>query len=232
MAIDTATEIGSVAVAVAGGDVVEVRIGDRRHATSLIPEATALLERAGAAWGDLDEIVVADGPGSFTGLRIGFASVRGVLHAHPEIAVRTIPSLLGAAWTAREGDDDTVAALYDALRGEVFVAVYRFGKDAPEELVPPTLLPVSELTSLVRPRVAVGDGVAAYAKEVRGWIGAETVSHGGASARALLELAVLEGVAGPVLDLDAWDPTYGRQAAAQDRWEAKHGRPLLDPSGD
>ncbi len=233
LAIDTATDIGAVAVSAPDGEVQEVRIADRRHAASLIPEAAGLLERCGVGWGDLSEIVVADGPGSFTGLRIGFASVRGVLHAHPRVALRTVPSLLGTAWAAREADGDTVAALYDALRGEVFVAVYRFAAGAPEALVAPTLLEASALRSLPTPRVVVGDGATAYPADVRAWVGSEPRhAKGGASARALLELAGMEGVAETIVDPDAWDPTYGRRAAAQDRWEAEHGRPLPDPTGD
>jgi tRNA threonylcarbamoyladenosine biosynthesis protein TsaB len=233
LAIDTATDVGAVAVSVPGSDVREVRIADRRHAAALIPEAAALLESCGVGWGDLSEIVVADGPGSFTGLRIGFASVRGVLHAHPRIALRTVPSLLGTAWAAREGDGDTVAALYDALRGEVFAAVYRFTAGVPDALVSPTLVEASALRSLPRPRVVVGDGAGAYPADVRAWVGSEPpYREGGASARALLELALVEGVTDSIVDPDAWDPTYGRRAAAQDRWEADHGRPLPDPTGD
>lgn len=233
LAIDTATDVGSVAVTGPGLDVREVSIANRRHAASLIPEARDLLQAIGAGWGDVGEVVVADGPGSFTGLRIGFASVRGVLAAHPHITLTTLPSLLGTAWAARIPTGDTVAALYDALRGEVFAAVYRFPGGVPEVLASPQLIAASELGALPQPRVAVGDGATAYPREVQDWVAdALPQDAGGASARALLELSAMAGVADRVADPDAWDPTYGRRAAAQDRWEAQHGRPLPDPTGN
>lgn len=233
LAIDTATDVGCVALASADGSVREVRITDRRHAAEVLPAMQGLLDDAGAAWSDVEGIVVANGPGSFTGLRIGFATVRGVLAVHPHIALSTMPSLLGTAWATGAGEAGTVASLYDALRGEVFAAVYRFGGDVPETLVPPGLVSVGNLIGLPKPDCVGGDGAAVYREELRRWLGAEAPpAPQGASASALLALHAIPGVAEPIPDPDLWDPTYGRRAAAQDRWEAEHGRPLPDSPGD
>ena len=83
LALDTATDHGSVAVGQPGNVVAELRFIKRRHASGLMPSIVEALNRAGARFGDLTDIVVADGPGSFTGLRIGFATVKGMLRELP-----------------------------------------------------------------------------------------------------------------------------------------------------
>jgi hypothetical protein len=127
-----------------------------------------------------------------------------------------------------------VAAVYDALRGEVFAAVYRFGPAGLETLLGPRLLAAAELPRMrPAPVVAVGDGAAAYPDVIAAWTGRSPVGppEGGPRASALLQL---RGVAGAVARLDdpaAAEPTYGRLAEAQARWEHAHGRPLPDSPG-
>ncbi len=130
LAIDTATDLGSVAVGDPTGAAAEIVVRGRRHAAALAPAVHEALRLAGAAYGDLRGIVLADGPGSFTGLRIGFATAQGILREHDGLELRTAPSLLAAAWNAMPFASGPVAALYDALRGEVFGAVYRFENSA------------------------------------------------------------------------------------------------------
>src|SRR5579859_1792491 len=85
LALDTATRATAVALAGAGPDVLEARddpTAGRRpnHATRLLPLAAMLLERAHIDWANLEQIAVGIGPGTFTGLRIGVATARGLAH--------------------------------------------------------------------------------------------------------------------------------------------------------
>jgi len=234
LALDTATALGSVAVGDAGRVVAEVTVGDRRHAAATLPAMQEVLRLAGARFEDLAGLVVADGPGSFTGLRIGFATAKGLWQAHQGLSVETAPSLLAAAWRARAFAAGPVAAVYDALRGEVFVAVYRFDAARVEALLAPRLLAAADLARVrPAPALAVGDGAAAYPDIVAAWTGRAPVGppEGAPRAAALLEL---RGIAGGLVPLDepaAAEPTYGRLAEAQARWEQAHGRPLPDPPG-
>lgn len=234
LAIDTATDRGSVAVGRPGDVLREIVIPNRRHAARTIPELVGLLQNAGANWPDLSGLVVADGPGSFTGLRIGVATAKGILAAHAHLQLRTVPSLLGTAWTARSVGEGTVAALYDALRDDVFVAIYRVAAHSIEVVVEPRLMPARDLRTLAVPDVIAGDGVAANENAIAAWVGASTPVRREASpsAGALIELLAVPGATRTVEDVDAFEPTYGRRAAAQDRWEATHGRSLPDPAGD
>lgn len=234
LALDTATSFGSVAVGDGRGAIAEAAMGDRRHAAATLPAIEEVLRLAGAGFPQLEGIVLADGPGSFTGLRIGFATAKGLLHQHPQLVLRLAPSLMALAWQAASFASGPIAVLYDALRGEVFAAVYRFGGGGVETLFPARLIAPGELIrGTLRPTIAVGDGAALYAAEMCQWTGRPPVGPpaGVPRAGALLELLLVEGATAVVEDSPAIEPNYGRLAEAQARWEHAHGRPLPHSSG-
>ena len=233
LAIDTATDLGSVALGEPGRIVAEIHFSERRHASVLAPAVDQLLRLADVGYDDLSGLVVADGPGSFTGLRIGFAHAQGLLGGREDLVLGTVPSLLAAAWPSVCLLQRPVAAVYDAYRGEVFGAVY----DAEARtILAPQCCSVDELVrrSPVTPAVVVGDGAALYAEQMRAWTGRDPVGPplGGPRAGTLLQLMALPGAVTQIADAGEFEPTYGRQAAAQDRWENTHGRPLHDPARD
>jgi tRNA threonylcarbamoyladenosine biosynthesis protein TsaB len=233
LAIDTATDLGSVAVGVPGDVKAEVVFSERRHASVLTPAIEAVLRLAGVSYAHLTGIVVADGPGSFTGLRIGFAAAQGIIAGHEDIQLSTVSSLVSAAWPTLRILQEPVAALYDAYRGEVFAGVFELAQGRVRPLVSPMCGSIDDVISdsPVAPACAVGEGALLYADRVRGWTGRDPVGppQGSPRAATLLELLGLKGIVTPVGDPDAFEPHYGRRAAAQDRWEEKHGRPLHDP---
>jgi tRNA threonylcarbamoyladenosine biosynthesis protein TsaB len=235
VALDTATDVASVAVGVDGQVVVELQVPGRRHAGALLPAVEQAVALAGGTLRDVGRVLCANGPGSFTGLRIGFATAQALARANERLTAGTLPSLLAAAWTARAWLEGPVAAIYEALRGDVFAAVYRVDHDAVETLVPPTLLTVDELVrrTPVRPVLAVGDGVSRYADALVRWTGHPPVPppSGGPRGAALLALDGVPGGIQEIPDLVAFEPDYGRPAEAQARWERAHGRSLPDSGG-
>jgi tRNA threonylcarbamoyladenosine biosynthesis protein TsaB len=233
LAIDTATEIVSVAVGrppvTQSGAQVQ---GARRHAAEVIRLVDFALSRLSIRPGDLEGLVVGDGPGSFTGLRIGWAAAKGLAH-EAGLELRAIPSLMAAAaGAALKLGAEPVAACFDALRGDVYGALYVFHPDRVETLVAPTVLTVAELARVapMRPRVVVGDGAVRYTDDVVRWIGTAPVPLDSLPPAATLLLALVERAGtGRVIDDPATaEPVYGRPAEAQARWEARHGRPLPD----
>lgn len=134
-----------------------------RHAGTLLPMISQLLERSGAGWEAIDRLAVGRGPGTFTGLRIGIATARALAYARGlELAgISTLRSLaLNGA-----GDDRarTVLALVDARRGEAFAAAWRHGEiNAGEPLLEPSALSresLEEVVARLPPAVlAIGDG--------------------------------------------------------------------------
>ena len=232
LAIDTATDIASIAVGTPGRSPVAARSirGARQHAAQLLALIQQVLADSGAQLQDVTEIVVGDGPGSFTGLRIGWAAAKGLAHER-ELPLVAVPSLLGAAHAASELERESraIAACYDALRGQVFGAIYTIHPDRIEVVVGPDLFTIAELArvSPTRPTLAVGDGAERYRAEVETWTGKPPVPLDAVPtiARSLLLLAD-DAAARRPLDDPLAEPVYGRPAEAQVKWEARHGRPL------
>lgn len=237
LAIDTATALGSVALA-SGADVLaEEAVAPRQGAGGLIPAIQRCLRSGGVTLEQLDEIVLADGPGSFTGLRVGFATVAGLVTGTP-LPVRIIPSLVATAWgavatRASRVPATTVVALYNALRGEVFATRCRVVGERFEVIVPPGLTTVSALMETeAAPGVVVSADPGLLPTGGAVWAGVEVVeSPDAARAVHLLSLGDRVGRRTPEWSEAAIEPDYGRPAAAQDRWEQEHGRAISDSPG-
>jgi tRNA threonylcarbamoyladenosine biosynthesis protein TsaB len=232
LALDTATDIASVAVGDSSGVSAGAhQQGARRHAAEIVRLIDFALARAGAQVADLNAVVVGDGPGSFTGLRIGWAAAKGLVHESGADVI-AVPSLLAAAAGAAERAGNVpVAACFDALRGQVYGAVYVVHSDRVDTLVPPTLTTIAELEGLVgarRPALAVGDGAVRYGEEISRWTGVPPVplDQLPPSAAVLLALAGRPGAGRRIEEFATAEPEYGRPAEAQAKWEAAHGRPL------
>ena len=220
LAIDTATARASVAAGTSAADAVEETLdGARQHASALIPMVERVLARRGAALGDVEGIIVADGPGSFTGLRVSAAFAKALVDARG-LALRTAPSLLARAAAADAsaagaGGLATAALLAtaDALRGDRYAGAWRF--------------PAGRVETLLAPRVIRADALA----DLAAGLGARLVGDEPASARWLLELMRRDGGTTRVDHVQSWEPVYGRPAEAQAKWEREHGHGLPDPAG-
>lgn len=140
LAFDTATDVASTALV-----RDDEPLGERRsRAVSVLADAHALLSTAGAEPGDLDALVVGTGPGSFTGIRIGLATARGLALSLglPVAGVSTLDALAAGAPGA--------IPVVDARRREVFALL-----DGPRCLRPEEL-------ELGPGAVCVGDGAVRY----------------------------------------------------------------------
>src|SRR5919108_4102802 len=139
LGLDTTTAAGSVAL-VDDRRTIEVAAIDPSQpvATRLPGDIAALLERHALALGDIALLAVATGPGSFTGLRIGIATMQGLALAagKPLIGVSAFEALATFAEAPR------VAVWIDAWRGEVYAAAFAAAKDAGlHELAEPVVAP-------------------------------------------------------------------------------------------
>lgn len=136
LAFDTSSAICAVAV-VDGQRVLwaDNSPSDGRHGEVLLPRIASGLVASGVALSSIELIAVGVGPGSFTGLRIGLATAKGLALA-TATPLRGVCSLRVLARAAID-QGDVVVAVIDAGRGEVFGAMYRWGGDTLETLLAP-----------------------------------------------------------------------------------------------
>ena len=223
LALDAASDRLSVAADRSGG-VVEERslLGARSHAGALLTLVDEVLAALSAKRRDITLVAVGDGPGSFTGLRVSFAAAKAIVG--DRLPLVTAPSLLTrAAEAAQPGE--RVLAIAGALRGEVYAGAWRLDlPDSIETLLAPRTVGPSDLPLLPSVDRIVGDGPAELTRSLG------TVTPALPSAAVLLRLIDVGGGAAPVSDPLLFEPTYGRPAEAQAKWERDHGRPLPDPS--
>lgn len=205
LALDASTYRGTVAVF---RDRTLVSSGQAAmrgaHAEALMPAVADALARAGTKVEQLDRVVCGEGPGSFTSLRIAGSIAKGLCLGRgiPLFAVSSLG--LAAASTPEQG---TFVVTIDALRAEWYAAV--FERSAGGSLIqrsPVALVPKTEIDAF-----AAGFG--------------RLILNAEPDAGACVALFDDIGQRGAV-DLDRWEPSYGRLAEAQVKWEAAHGRPL------
>lgn len=230
LAIDTATSRLSVALDRPGHDPVLYTVdGHRQHAAALLPLIDKGLAELGADVAAVVTVALADGPGSFTGLRVGTAVAKALGRGGGARLV-VAPSLLVRAAGLAGQRPETVLAVSDALRGEVYAGVWRFNAGCIVELLAPCTLDVDALAALPEVDRAVGEAPANVLAALAAG-GLELISPGFPSAAVLLDLIDREGGCREIADLESWEPVYGRPAEAQAKWERKHGRTLPDSPG-
>src|SRR5262249_47542664 len=133
IALDSTTRTGSVALVV-DQRIVDERRGDgsRTHAERLPMELVALADAHHVTLGDVDLYAVASGPGSFTGLRIGIATIQGLAFVHNRrvFGISALEALAHAA-SSDLAPGVLIAVWMDAHRRDVFAAAYRVTAAAP-----------------------------------------------------------------------------------------------------
>jgi tRNA threonylcarbamoyl adenosine modification protein YeaZ len=202
LALDSATDFPTLALGSAAAPDEDLRLPDRRDLSRHLERLVAgLLAARGAELRDLAGVCLADGPGSFTGLRIGAAFAKGLCRALA-VPLLAAPSLLGAAVQAARRSGVAlprdVTVRYDALRGEWYQAVYRVAASEVRVLEAPGLTASGQGGDLLSP-------------------GALVATERDASAAALLSCVGRPGGPVAVARPGAWEPVYGRLAAAEAR---------------
>lgn len=220
LALDSSTSIGSAGVGDANGVRAEVvRNVAGGHSSALLPAADAAMEAAGVKPEALAGVVVAGGPGSFTGLRIAAASAKGMVRALgvPLFAYSGLLATAASAWSSERA----VCALFDARRRDVFAACYRFSAAGEVEVeMAPAALSLDTVIERWRDGhapVFVGDGARLHREELERELGARVGPAHLAQPRAsaLIWLATRMPEMGRVEDAARWEPDYLRASGAE-----------------
>ena len=210
LAADTSGKHGSVALARAQGQALQtlevVPLAGGTFSAQLVPQIAELLARHGVSKQQLDGFVVASGPGSFTGLRVGLAAIKGLAEIlHKPIAAVSMLEVLALAAQI----DGLVVAALDAGRGEAYTGEYAVGAgNAQQENE--SLLNEEEFVALARGRRAT---VAAPDPLILGW----AQKHG-------LDAAQVEYPRSDALARVGWKKLLAGKAVEPDELEANYIR--------
>ncbi len=226
LGIETSTKTGSVAVVSEQSVVAQYSLNiEVTHSERLMSTVDRVLRDTGLTIADMGGFAVAVGPGSFTGLRIGLATVKGLVLATGK-PVAAVPTLRALAANVPFGSHP-VCPLLDARKNEVYAALYQCGSKGPEQLMPETAAPISELASRIPgTTVFIGEASFLYHDEIEARFGGRALfgprSASLPSAGTVAELGFSMIKSGKQADADALTPLYIRRPEAEVAWEKRH----------
>jgi tRNA threonylcarbamoyladenosine biosynthesis protein TsaB len=231
LALEPATGALSVAL-LRGQDLVdEISAAAGPAAETLLPAVDRLLDRAGVALGELEAFAISIGPGSFTSLRVGIATVKGLAFESdlPIAPVSTLAALACAAGPT----DQLVVPMLDARRGEVYAAAYA-GTSRREVILPEGVYTPEALCERIRPPcVLVGEGAALCGEAVAAALGEDVAlllpPEGNASARYVGALGVEQLARGSSVLATQLAPHYLRRAEAEVKRTGERFEPAPGP---
>ena len=138
--IETATDVCSVALS-RGAEIIGLKeeAGGNNHAKNLLPFVEEALKQGGCTIRDLNGVAVSIGPGSYTGLRIGVSTAKGIAYTAgiPVMAISTLEGIAQGAkalWTGTSSEAVQIVPMIDARRMEVFTTRYDFEMNPLEEV--------------------------------------------------------------------------------------------------
>ncbi len=237
LAIDCATESIGMAFMNEGEVCAEVYLRRERHHTEiLLSSLERLLSLADAALNDVDLLACTIGPGSFTGLRIGVSTVKGLALAmgKPVVGVSTLEALAMNALPYGK----IICPMLDARRNEVFTALFRSGPEGlPEAMMPEVLIDIDQfLTELKKGEIVfLGSGAMRHEERIVGILPNRALVGGKGGKRILASAVGLIGLhryrQGHILDTQTFVPNYLRLSDAESHRAIRSLRYLVTPEG-
>ena len=170
LALDSSGLVASVAIVEEQQTVAEYTVNYKKtHSQTLLPMLDEIVKMTDMGLQSIDAIAVAGGPGSFTGLRIGSATAKGLGLALNKPLIH-IPTLEGMAYNLY-GSSAVICPIMDARRKQVYTGIYRFEEGELKVLEDQTAIAVDELIQKLNEMgeevVFLGDGVPVYADCLR-----------------------------------------------------------------
>ena len=151
------------------------------HSRTLLPMAHDLLKNCGASLEEVDVIAVAAGPGSFTGLRIGVATAKGLSWGADKDCA-PCSTLESMAWPLAFYEDAVIVCAMDARRKQVYNALFQTDGEGLERLTPDRAISLEELgeelKKIQKRKIVVGDGAKLCYNTLRGPAAPERLGRG------------------------------------------------------
>ncbi len=216
IAIDTSGRKGSLALCRGDQHSFELlqltSLEGGNYSADLMPHVAGVLERHNLPRSEVDAFVVVSGPGSFTGLRVGLATVKGLCEVlqKPLVAV----SMLEALAVAYGSSGETTTALLDAGRGEIYVGEYQVSADKATPLREYTTkladfagLPEINDRRIITPEPAIADFLQSHNVEIKALAPVQ--------ADKIARIGLRKLLAGDVADAASVDVNYIRRSDAE-----------------
>ena len=174
LAIDTSGPVCGVAILADGAIVYECAVTNRMtHSVNLLPMIDTAFQSAGLTIADMDRLAVVSGPGSFTGVRIGVSTLKGLAHGagKPCGAVDALEAMAAGAGAF----DGVICPIQDARAGQVYGAAFTHGPERPVRLMPDTPLKLEEYVEQLRTFgqrfLFLGDGMPVHRAKLTALLG-------------------------------------------------------------
>lgn len=230
LGIESSSLVASAAVVTDDELTAEYTVNFKKtHSQTLLPMIDEIVRMVELDWNAVDAIAVAAGPGSFTGLRIGAATAKGLGLAvkKPLIGVPTVDAMAYNLW----GSGGLVCPIMDARRGQVYTGLYHM-RHGIQVVRPQCAMELSELMRCLEeigePVIFLGDGVAVNRSRIQEELKVACefapASHNRQRAASVAALGMEYLRQGMTVDAAEFAPNYLRKSQAEREREAKNGQ--------
>lgn len=230
LAIDTSSLVATVAVINEEKLLGEFTINSpMTHSQKLMPIIDQLLSSLELSMEDIDTIAASRGPGSFTGIRIGIATIKGLAHGR-KIPIVGVSSLEGLAYNITYSKE-LICPIMDARRNQVYTGVYKWENHKLINIVEEAPLSINELMDKLKEReekvIFLGDGLGRYKEDIISGLGEKAlfaplyVNMQRASSIAQLALDKINNGESKPEDYLSIAPIYLRKSEAERQYEEK-----------
>ena len=229
LSIETSANVASTAVTEDSTLIAEYTVNNKKtHSETLMPMIDTVLKNAQLDIGDIDLIAVSQGPGSFTGLRIGLSTAKGIAHAAniPLVGISTLKSI---AYNMPYSEY-IIAPVMDARRAQGYNALYEWKEGELVQIKAPRAISLeellSELGSMDKKAVFAGDGVFVHRDTIIKGLGDRAVFAPSSAliqkASALADIAKKEFENGNAKNCYELTPVYLRKSQAEREFDERN----------
>ena len=225
LGIETSTKTGSVAVLNEENLVAQYTLNiEITHSERLMATVDRMLEDSAIAITDIDGFAVSIGPGSFTGLRVGLSTVKGLAFVTKK-PVAAVPTLRALAWNLSQAAYP-VCPLLDARKNEVYAALYEFHDADLVQVMEEKAISIAGLrTRITGKTLFTGEASRIYRKQIeetlgdRAWFAPVSACYPSAASVAEIGLSMIRN--GETAEPDSLIPLYIRRPEAEVAWEKR-----------
>ena len=158
LSVSTSSNIASVAISEDDKCILELNIDNNKtHSETLMPLVSELFKKTNLNLSDINLIACDVGPGSFTGIRIGIASIKAIAES-VNVPVISVTSLEALAYNIENIDCKTICSLIDARNNQVYCGIFDKGYNLQEEYIADDINVVIEVLNKYKNIVFIGDG--------------------------------------------------------------------------